>query len=58
MTPPDVLQGPPPLIHKGFINLLKHIQAFADLTKDGVLPIQAVQILPCGYVELAGVRPF
>ena len=34
------------------------MQAFTDLTKHSVLPIQAVQILPSGYVKLASIRPF
>ena len=56
--PPDVLQRPPVIIHKGLINLLKHVQALTHLTKDGMLPIQAVKILASRYVKLACICPF
>ena len=56
--PPDVLQGPPSIVHKGFIDLSKHVQAFTHLAKDCMFPIQTIQILPCCYVKLARICPF
>ena len=53
---PYVLPRPPPVVAEGLVYPLHRVDALGDLAEDGVLPVEAVQVVVRRDVELGGVQ--
>jgi len=53
---PDVLEGTSAIVYEGSVDFFQSIKALNDLTENGSLPVQQIQILAQGDDELAACK--